>query len=208
MNTLDLSKLFRQISSVRRFSTVFLAKDENIAEHSCAVALLCYTIYFDVLNNTSHSLPANCLEDIDINLVMRHAILHDLDEIVTGDITRNTKYMNEEIHAAIDKTSTYAIAFISKVFGEHFNDINYKHCLNEKMASFIKAVDFLTVLYKIDWEISLGNNDIIDMCPEIIKFSNEIKSKNALCKHIVEKYMTPIFDKFPTANASLNFRVL
>lgn len=208
-NAFDLAKLYRQVSSVRRYSTIHLCKDENIAEHSMHVAMLCEIVGSKVIDKLKAEGNYHC-ENIDLGRCIKLAIFHDLDEIITGDIPRATKYHSESMHEAASKLAENAQNQISRIFGISCRLMDYKSSASKDSIALIKACDFLSVVLKIYWELELGNLDARDMIPEISKYALELSESNKVAKIIYDDFMSPILSKISDFNfiETLNFRVL
>lgn len=202
-NAFDLAKFYRQSSSVRRYSTINLAKDENIAEHSMHVAFLCYTIGKKVKEKFSSVV-------INLENCCTLSIFHDLDELITGDIPRATKYHNEEIHKSVESLANFAQKRISDIFDLDLSLLNYKESATDDEKYLIKSCDFLSVILKIYWELESGNLDAKDMIPEITGYASELSKKSLVSQYVYDNYMVQIFDEFKkfSAHEKLNFRVL
>lgn len=86
----------RQMSSVIRYSSIPHGRGENVAEHSF------YVIFYALL-------IAKDLEkegyQIDYYRLLTSAIIHDLDEAVTGDIIRPVKYSSRELKVMLGKVA-------------------------------------------------------------------------------------------------------
>lgn len=85
----------RRLAYVRRYSAFAVLRSENVAEHSFYAAYYA----FHVANNL---LDRGYIVDVDV--VVRKAILHDIGECVTGDIMRPFKYHSKEILDVITAT--------------------------------------------------------------------------------------------------------
>lgn len=203
-NSFDLAKVYRQASSVRRYSTINLAKDENIAEHSMHVAFLCYVIgselkkvYPDILS-------------INLDKCCTYSIFHDLDELITGDIPRSTKYHDKEIHRSVENLADYAQTRLSSIFCIDKSLLDYKECATEDEKYLIKACDFFSVILKIYWELESGNLDAKDMIPEISAYAKELSKASIVAEYVYKNYMLQILDEFKkfSSHDKLNFRVL
>lgn len=146
----ELINLIHSFSSVRRYSTKTLIKDENIAEHSAHVGVICLFIY-DLLDESDKSI-------IDINKLLAFSIFHDLDEIFTGDILNPVKYFHKDIKDNIDKYSDMCIEECRNRTGLT-SILNYtdKSNLNLHEQSILKMADVLSVFVKFRIENSLGN---------------------------------------------------
>lgn len=202
MSTFDLSKIFRQYSSIRRYSTIHTSKDENIAEHSASLALLAIIIW--------NKLPDNYKNEINIKEISYFAILHDCDEIITGDIPRPTKYSSLEMEESCKQVALQAKKILINSFGEIFMHIDYIEYLLKMESLFLKSIDFLCVLYKCHWEIELGNLDFMDILPELSIYCEKIKNSE-IGKYIYENYMKSIIDDLSNNHSVMshktNFRL-
>lgn len=99
-----------RMSHVSRYSATSVHRKENIAEHSWWVAFISMIVADDLLSKGV---------DISLMKVMSRALVHDLDECLSGDIIRTFKYSNpalsEEIKIAaeqnmVDLTSGYGVS--------------------------------------------------------------------------------------------------
>jgi 5'-deoxynucleotidase YfbR-like HD superfamily hydrolase len=107
---INLSELLagdtRQMSSVIRYSSIPHGRGENVAEHSYYVIFYCLLIAKDMEKDGYK---------IDYYKLLVSAVIHDLDEAITGDIIRPVKYSSEELR---DKL-------------EHVADIYCRHTLRK-----------------------------------------------------------------------------
>lgn len=84
MTTISEMKLADKLRAqyVKRWSTVHLTHQQSLAEHSFNVTMIALEISLMVFGE---------YDEIFSDKVMRYALFHDLDEIVTGDIPTPTK---------------------------------------------------------------------------------------------------------------------
>lgn len=139
-----------KISSIKRYSQIHLSKEESVLEHTGFVVMLSHFI-------------GSSIDNIDIGLLLTKAVVHDIDEIVTGDIPYTTKYANSRITEEIKKVESDNMIKISKdIYG---NDSAYMNWLNAKddtnEGKIVKLSDILAVLFKIYFEHSNYGNIII-----------------------------------------------
>lgn len=105
-----LRKTFSLISAmagVYRFSMIRLTHPENVLEHTGAVVLLCYVI-------GSHCNKLGC--DLNMATLLSKAALHDIDETITGDIPRPTKYFSKPLRDAFAELEKRGARNISIAF--------------------------------------------------------------------------------------------
>lgn len=86
----------RQMSSVYRYSSLPHGRPENVAEHSYYVVFYCLLIAKDMERDGYK---------IDYYRLLVSAIIHDLDEAITGDIIRPVKYSSEELRDMLGKVA-------------------------------------------------------------------------------------------------------
>ena len=94
MNTEKFFEMAHSMSSVHRYSSLRLVQQESVMEHTGFVCLLAY-ILCEHINKFSD-------EKIDTSSALQKAVVHDIDEIITGDIPRPTKYYNKETRKAFE----------------------------------------------------------------------------------------------------------
>lgn len=88
-----------------RYSLLYQLKSESLADHIADVSILSYLL---ALRLNSYG------ENLDVGLVLEKALLHDLDEVLTGDIPRSTKYYSEEGLNAMRGVALDAISKLAK----------------------------------------------------------------------------------------------
>ena len=88
----------RTLGNVIRFSAKRRLKDETVAEHSFHVALY-YMILADLEEKFGNK--------VDKEKLLKAALLHDLEECMTGDIIFHFKHSNEKLAKEIKKPDNY-----------------------------------------------------------------------------------------------------
>ncbi len=144
----DIFDLNMRMASISRFSQTHLVMGESVLEHTGGVALMCYLI-------------AETIDgDIDMGKLLSRAVVHDIDEIVTGDIPTPTKYKNERITSAIKEVEEENMHELSdSLLGSSTLYRNWKHSKDDSIEGAILATaDLLSVLYKLWQETVLYNN--------------------------------------------------
>jgi len=89
-----------RLANVQRYSTFPMIHRESVAEHSYFVCLLSYNMAEDINSQGG---------DVNLERVMRLAIVHDLDEALTGDFPRPFKHSSVPLLAAIQKQTKVAM---------------------------------------------------------------------------------------------------
>src|SRR3989338_9852322 len=93
----------RALAHVKRFNNRPQHFPESVAEHSF------YVIYFTTI--LLYFLK-NSGEEIDEAKTIKMAVLHDMEETVSGDILNPFKHYNEEIVSTIRKVNQETIALV------------------------------------------------------------------------------------------------
>lgn len=163
---LDLEKLadlLHRWSSIRRYSQKTLLVPENVAEHTAHVAFIAMLI-------------ARELEDkypIHFKRLYELVLIHDLDEVMVGDIPRPTKEANPELKALIEKLEKESMKTLCSNYGlpdelyalwADTNDMSIEgRILNvsDIISVYIKAVNEYTLL---------GNSSFGDIFINLVRY--------------------------------------
>jgi 5'-deoxynucleotidase YfbR-like HD superfamily hydrolase len=115
MKHLNLNRLLTdyptRLRYVQRYSCSRVVRAETVAEHSFFVALYCLVIADWVEDNTTRPTDSSPAQ-VDRSILLRNAILHDLDEAYTGDFQREFKYSDPSLKAVLDSHAAKAVHFI------------------------------------------------------------------------------------------------
>ena len=146
-----------RLCNIVRYSNAPRVQDESVAEHSFSTALYCLVI--------GSELRARGLK-IDVELAVKRAIIHDIEESYSGDFIRNFKHSDPGLAAAIEKASA---VFAKRLFQEmaspkvatELNEmwINAKNRTLEGML--VEFADFLSVVSYVLRECAVGNRSIL-----------------------------------------------
>lgn len=155
-----------RVNYVTRYSGTPTLRSENIAEHSFQVAMIAATIAIDL--------------GWDPREVLFKGLLHDIEESLTGDVIRDTKYFDDEILSAMKKVEQAKAHQIFKEWGAAgptFRSI-WEDAKDDTVPGKIVALaDFLSVVIFTYHEMSLGNKE------------GEIKViQNEVIKNIFKKF--------------------
>lgn len=154
---MDILKIFKaasSLSSIQRYSQTFLIKKENVLEHSGFVVLFCYLIGKQLQS-----------EGVEINMgrLLSKAIIHDIDEIITGDVPRPTKYFNARsiiIFKEMEQTGT-RLFLKDLIDDDSILESIYSDWEESKIGvagGIVKLADLSAVVYKAWEEQSLLSN--------------------------------------------------
>jgi 5'-deoxynucleotidase YfbR-like HD superfamily hydrolase len=146
---------------VVRFSTCHKVHPENVAEHSYYVALYAMWIADWVEYNEKLEI------ELDVEQLLRGAILHDLEEAVSGDVNRIFKYATPEVAYALHKGGEVAYqGILDNVFpgwesgNQRSRELEtWQECKDERyyIGRILRFADFLSVLSYMMQELTNAN---------------------------------------------------
>jgi 5'-deoxynucleotidase YfbR-like HD superfamily hydrolase len=144
----SLFSVLSGLSSVHRYSMTKMTGPESVLEHTGWVAFVSCLLSME-LNSIK---PGTIL----MNETLTMALMHDVDEVVTGDISRVTKYRNENSIAVFKEMSRWGVEKVmgsidleEKVSGKL---IDYHTNAKKGREGLIIAIaDCMAVVYKL-WE--------------------------------------------------------
>lgn len=144
----------RQMSSVIRYSSIPHGRGENVAEHSYYVIFYCLLIAKDMENDDYK---------IDYYKLLTSAIIHDLDEAITGDIIRPVKYSSKELKEQLEVVAeVYCRHTLKKLDSSGIEEL-YDYWAKAKCPSTIEGqilqlCDMLSVVAYCVERIKSGNS--------------------------------------------------
>lgn len=156
MNIIDLFSVCNSLSTITRYSQTHLLKDESVLEHIGFVALFCLLMK-DELQFEG-----------DLGQLLGKALVHDLDEVITGDVARPTKYFNQD---SINMFRQIEVVGIEQLVDKFDIDKEIFDLWDEskkgESGRIVKIADLISVAYKIWMEVIVLNNH--SMIPHAIK---------------------------------------
>jgi len=137
------------MSAITRYSQAHNNTRESVLEHTGFVAIFGAAICARI--------------DRDPSEVLKRAIVHDIDEIVTGDIPTTTKYANPEVTTALQAVEAQGA---DEAINKLFTTPNYmKAWVDAKDDSLngwiIRIADTAAVIFKMRQEAALGNKTLL-----------------------------------------------
>jgi 5'-deoxynucleotidase YfbR-like HD superfamily hydrolase len=166
---MNLEKLFGTLSGLSgtyRFSNAKLIHRESVLEHLGGVTLTCYFIWHEMLSR-----DPILLEDVPLSEVLGKAIVHDVEELLMGDIPRTTKYSSTETLINFHLMEENAVAKIHQSLEINSRAMILDHYNAKKDLSglIVKIADALAVVYKIHEEaVERGNRAMLSRATSII----------------------------------------
>ena len=160
---LDIPPVFelcRKLSSISRYSQIKLLVPESVLEHTSFVTIFSIVFGMDV----DKHLKAIGRPGINMNQLLVKAAVHDMEEVISGDIPRTTKYSNSSIRkeiARVEREGIDTVAF--NISGDNLllHDLIVDSWKNSKVGiegAIIALADCAAVVYKAWWEVLMLNN--------------------------------------------------
>lgn len=163
----------RNLNNVMRYSGLFCMKKETDGYHVIDMMSICLYIYEELKKDKLN---------LDIRDLIYRCYIHDLDEVLAGDIQRNIKYYNDSIYSAINDVikellhKNYSESLIKDI-----EDSKNPNCLN---GLIVKIADTIQSSLKIYEEIKLNNFHFNKIIKEHLEFINNLKKiiDGSICK--------------------------
>jgi 5'-deoxynucleotidase YfbR-like HD superfamily hydrolase len=141
-------------------------KKETDGYHVIDMMSICLYIYEELKNYGV---------TLDIKDLIYRCYIHDLDEVLVGDIQRNIKYYNEKIYESINEVVNN---LLHKNYSEDLiKDISNSKNLHEINGLIVKVADTLQSSLKIYEEVKLNNFHFNKVITEHIVFIKDLKNK-------------------------------
>lgn len=177
MTDLEMVLNLRRMRHLRRCNTLPTISDEDVAQHSYYVAMLAmsigdeYNTYATEHNVGYHPLDAeNQMDELNMEVVLRKALCHDMEETFVSDIPWNIKHADDETHTMFEKavqkhmdlvfdgTSTFQIQ----------RDMN-RSCKDGLEGELVNVTDMLELgIYSWE-EYAQGNKSMRRMLDKTVK---------------------------------------
>lgn len=174
----------RKLDKVIRFSAHIRIKDESVSEHSFHAAL-----YAMILADLEEKLFKN---KVNKEKLLKTALLHDLEECLTGDIIYGFKHTDKILTREIKKISQRFFAGLMKKLPDKISKdyITLWQTAKDKRnieGKIVEAADKLEGLVYALSEFSLGNKEFKKVIKTYKKQLKEInlKSVDLILKQIV-----------------------
>ena len=138
-----------------RYSQTRLSNPESVLEHT---GWVCMCSFFIGMELKSFG------EEIDMGLLMSKAVIHDVEEVIVGDIANPTKYYSSALTQQIHSLSEHAAGTLLSPFesGKQLFDL-WVEAKYGKEGYIVALADKLAVVYKVHQEVvGFGNSTIKD----------------------------------------------
>lgn len=152
--------LVQSLSSIDRFTMEKLHSRESVLEHVGMVALITMALATEVVGRD---------EKFDVYMIhdaLSRALCHDVDEIITGDVARPTKYSSTKSIRMFHELSDEAIEKVKRTLHaggfEHFGRAaRYAFGVakyDDSAGTLVALADILAVVAKVREEVLIRGN--------------------------------------------------
>jgi 5'-deoxynucleotidase YfbR-like HD superfamily hydrolase len=146
---LPLMRMISRLGSLERFSMEKLSARESVLEHVGCVALLTYAMMSEL--HLSHD-----------NRALEKAVIHDFEEIVTGDVARPTKAAAPELFDSLAAKAIGILAAEIDAIGmpvwSTTMRIDFQFAKLGQDGAVVALADMLAVVIKVWEEVILRGN--------------------------------------------------
>jgi len=170
-----VNDLLGRLSTTNRFSNAKLINPESVLEHTAYVSLLSLFI-------------AKKLEEAGeiINYISLYekALLHDVEESVSGDVITPTKYANKKLSEALKEYELVcANQVLKELPGYPVTLYRWKEAKDGRSGYIVRVADKLAVVYKLEQEIlQFGNRHLAGSISSMLeKGLEDLKEIAELC---------------------------
>lgn len=148
---LNILEVINQMGSVKRFSRDHLVKDENVLEHIGLVVPFCAVI--------ARRLEVDLELKVDMGKLLLGASFHDVEETLTGDVSRPTKYSSKSVHRGLNSYGAKAAGHVFKTLGLPDDKDIWADAKDDTIeGAIIKMADYASVLVKVLAEVIYYGN--------------------------------------------------
>lgn len=176
-----------RMSHVFRYSSVPVCRQENVAEHSWYVAFYAFLVGHDLIRQDIN---------VDMGVLLSRALVHDIDESLTGDFLRHVKYGHPDLKRVLDEVSVQMIekmGFELGAGGENIKEAWSTAKADDVEGQIIAVVDLARVLSYVWEEIQYGNEHVRHILGECITYIQEFIQNHMVGSH-VRPYAVQIID--------------
>ena len=169
----EFAEFIDSLDSLRRFSRNYMAVSESVLNHTATTALIASYI----LESLEAECPG-CIDDRSAKEILTRCLVHDIDEIASGDIIRTVKYDNPELTALLKDMEARSIRTVLKryllppTWG-----IVWRRAKDDSLAGrIITIADFLSVAVTCYREIYLHSNRAFQaILPEVLQTAQDLE---------------------------------
>jgi 5'-deoxynucleotidase YfbR-like HD superfamily hydrolase len=157
----------KRLAHVYRYSSLPVSRRENVAEHTAFVALFCLVIAKDLEDNSDVT--------VDRSKLLTSALLHDLDESLSGDFLRSVKLGVPGLKPLLDKACEGFLRSISTQLGVDLTT-EWSHAKDSSLeGQILEVADLLGVASYLFEEFSSGNHHIFYILSELDEYLKKLQ---------------------------------
>lgn len=175
MDIVSLFRLTNGLATTRRFSQSRLHHEESVLEHLGFVVV--------VVNMMGRECNDIVPGSIDMGVALSKASVHDMEEMITGDIPRPTKYYNESASVAFDEVAEHGMAQVMAEMKMRPSSAvglieDWRDAKGGNEGLIVAVADLTAVVWKMWSEIIMMNNlSLMVSCSSILKYLEELRAK-------------------------------
>ena len=161
----------RRVSHIKRYSSIPVVRAENVAEHSYYVCLIAMAIATDYMRRTK--------DDSKINMghLLQCAIVHDIDEALTGDVLRSVKHGDPAIKSAFDSFAKRVVIGLEQSIGMPFLAL-WENQKSDTLEGYILSLsDLLSVVSYVVEELRSGNSGVYRILHEVAGWITKLQER-------------------------------
>lgn len=189
---------YRRLKEIKRCNNFPVNTPEDVAQHSYYVSLIAmvladeYNTWMSDCEFSDTETPS-LIRYVNIEILLRKSLIHDLEETFTSDIPWNIKHMNTEVHQSISAAINQRLdkAYENCKTMELYLSLG-KKCKDDFEGQFVEIADTLELALYTWEEISKGNNflkSLLNKCLRIISsysLYNELMRASSFFKDLWE----------------------
>jgi 5'-deoxynucleotidase YfbR-like HD superfamily hydrolase len=149
----SLFSVVHDLSAVQRFSRIRMVHPENVLAHTGMVCVFAYAIGRSLQGKAPRD-----LKPLDMGAILGRAVAHDMDETITGDIVRPTKYFSETLRDELRKLEGTGIDNISTALDLHVLTGDFLRSKQGREGYVVKLADLLAALCTVYIEVRVLRN--------------------------------------------------
>lgn len=159
------------LSTTRRYSQSRLHIEESVLEH------MGFVTYMGVMIGTE--IEALSPGTLDIGKLLTKATTHDLEEPITGDVPRPTKYFSTDVKNAFELVAQSGMRESLRGMELQSEEVIWDSWLNAKDGPegfIIRILDLSAVVWKMHSEITMmGNRTLMVSCDKVHQYLSEVR---------------------------------
>lgn len=156
----------KRLAHVYRYSSLPVIRRESVAEHTAFISIFALCIAKDLQSRGFK---------VDEGLLLKSALLHDIDESLSGDFLRCVKYGVPGLKGLLDEASVKFVRSIEDQLGVQLLK-DWAGAKNEATLEgwIVSIADLMGVVSYLEEELALGNRHVAYLLEEIDRYFADI----------------------------------